>query len=104
MIQIEYENMPESPFISGYLKMKSAIITNWYPKATSVAFLITKNPEDKEKTYTVRGTITFKSAVTESHTYADTAVLAIDQLLKQIDPSDNMIPPASQSIASEASI
>lgn len=95
-MNITFENIQESSFVSGYIKMKSAIISSWYPNATAMSFTVSKN-EDEE--FEVKGIISFSNAVTESTGIGESAIQAVDNFINVVDPTYAPIPPASKAIS-----
>ena len=95
-MNITFENFNDSSFVSGYIKMKSAIIAKWYPNATAMRFTVTKC---EEETYEVKGIITFTNAVTESIGQGESPIQAVDNFINVVDPTHNTIPPVSKAVS-----
>ncbi|MDB2447369.1 hypothetical protein N9W79_01955 [bacterium] len=96
MMNITFNNLADSTFLEGYVKMKSAIITKWYPNIDSVDFSLTKTDEE---TFVAKGTLKFTDAVTETIGKGSTAVIAIDKFMEEVNPSLNPVPPSVKSSA-----
>lgn len=94
MINITFLNFEESSFITGYVKMKTPIITNWYPRLKIMNVTLSKDDDE----YTLTGIMTFNDAVSEVTTTGQTAIQAIDAFLNEIDPELNTIPPMSAAV------
>jgi hypothetical protein len=97
MVNIIFENTPNSSFVSGYLRMKSSILVSWYPNLKELNFNISKNMDDS---YTTKGVLMFSDGVSETETIGETPVLSIDAFLDAVNPESNPLPPASKAISS----
>lgn len=82
-MNIVFENLQESSFLKGYIRMKSTIIAKWYPNLEDIELTLSKSPTGD---FIVRGTLNKRTPGTLVICRGTSAVSAIDRFMDDINP------------------